>query len=169
MNKFGRDLTWVGVIKVGVISVGSLTVVWCMSLSVAYFIVPWYQVWCRPEVWIGDPINFLHRLRQHISAILWFFSPTSLIASKFDFDCWVFFFILLTSFVCSILSSYMQHTHLPKKYIKHQQDLIYECLRSTRIYTNIYILRVVPKSSFHILSWGKPLGRDPYLNSMDSY
>ena len=33
MNKFGRDLTWVGVIKVGVISVGSLTVVWCTSYS----------------------------------------------------------------------------------------------------------------------------------------
>ena len=31
MNKFGRDLTWVCVIKVGVISVGSLTVVWCMK------------------------------------------------------------------------------------------------------------------------------------------
>ena len=29
MNKFGRDLTWVGVIKVGVISVGLITVVWC--------------------------------------------------------------------------------------------------------------------------------------------
>ena len=29
MNKFGRDLTWVGVVKVGVISVGLVTVVWC--------------------------------------------------------------------------------------------------------------------------------------------
>ena len=31
MNKLGRDLTWVDVLIVGVISVGLLTVVWCME------------------------------------------------------------------------------------------------------------------------------------------
>ena len=55
MNKFGRDLTWVGVIKVGVISVGSLTVVWCNTFLDSH----------RPILdCVGDGFELIYRMGQ---------------------------------------------------------------------------------------------------------